>query len=199
LSQGRVSTVVVRKGSPTELAASTDPAALEDAARTFRSEVVDAVAHASTTTGYVIGARAEARLVSGLSNLCGVPAVASCAAAVAVLRDGAVERLQLVHPPWFDAGFDELGIAYFRGHGFDAVATRAVELPDDPELVEPAQVVDWVEHHVLDGVDGVYLAGNGFRTAATVDELARRTGRVVVAANQALLRAVLSAMDTPDR
>ena len=95
--------------------------------------------------------------------------------------------------------FDRLGVAYFRDRGFDAVATRAVELSDDPALVETEQVVDWVERRVRDGVDGVYLAGNGFRAAAAVDELARRTGRVVVSANQALLRAVLSVDATPER
>jgi maleate isomerase len=199
LSDGRVAIVMLRVGSPTELRASTGSAALERAARTFRPAVVDAVAHASTTTGYVIGVRAEATLVDQLGLLCGVPAVASCAAAVTALRLGAVERLQLVHPPWFDTDFDELGVAYFRGHGFDAMATRAVELPDDPALVEPEHVVDWVERHVLDGVDGVYLAGNGFRAAAAVPELALRTGLVVISANQAVLRAVLAATGTPDR
>jgi maleate isomerase len=72
------------------------------------------------------------------------------------------------------------------------MATRAEELPNDPALVEPGQVVDWVERHLEDHLDGIYLAGTGFRTAATVDDLQRRTGRVVVSANQALLQAVLS-------
>jgi maleate isomerase len=72
------------------------------------------------------------------------------------------------------------------------VATRAQELPNDPALVESGQVVDWVERHLEDELDGIYLAGNGFPTAATIDELQRRTGRVVVSANQALLQAVLS-------
>jgi maleate isomerase len=192
LSEGRVSTVVVRAGSPTELAASTEPAALQEAAATFRTSQVDAVAHASTTTGYLIGATEEASLVSELARLCGVPAFASCAAAVAALRAGSAERIQLVHPPWFAPAFDDLGVAYFRAQGFDAVASRAEELPEDPALVEPGQVVDWVQRHLEDRLDGIYLAGNGFRAAASVDELQRRTGRVVVSANQALLQAVLS-------
>ena len=192
LSHGRVRTVVVRAGSPTELGASTEPAALEEAAGTFRSLEVDAVAHASTTTGYLIGASREASLISELVRLCGVPAFATCASAVAALRAGGAERIQLVHPPWFAHVFDDLGVAYFRAEAFDVMATRADELPYDPALVEPGQVVDWVERHLHDQVDGIYLAGNGFRTAATVDELQRRTGRVVVSANQALLQAVLS-------
>jgi maleate isomerase len=192
LSHGRVRTVVIRAGSPTELGASTEPAALERAAGTFQSSQVDAVAHASTTTGYLIGASREALLVSELARLCDVPAFATCAAAVAALRAGGAERIQLVHPPWFAHAFDDLGVAYFRAEGFDVMATRVEELPHDPALVEPGQVVDWVERHLQDQVDGIYLAGNGFRTAATVDELQRRTGRVVVSANQALLQAVLS-------
>jgi maleate isomerase len=150
------------------------------------------VAHASTTTGYLIGASKEASLVSELSRLCGVPAYASCAAAVAALRAGGAERIQLVHPPWFAHAFDDLGVAYFHNQGFHVVATRAEELPHDPALVEPGHVVDWLERHLQDGLEGIYLAGNGFRTAATVDELQRRTGKIVVSANQALLDAVLA-------
>jgi|1186.fasta_scaffold67611_1 maleate isomerase len=192
LSHGRVRTVVVRAGSPRDLGASTNPAALEEAAATFRSSEVDAVAHASTTTGYLIGASKEAWLVAELERLCGVPAFASCGAAVAALRAGGAARVQLVHPPWFAHALDDQGVAYFRAQGFHVVATRAEELPDDPALVEPEQIVEWVEQHLRDDLDGIYLAGNGFRTAATLNELQRRTGKVIVSANQALLQAVLS-------
>ena len=195
LSRGRVTTVIARAGSQTELRTSTEPAALAEAARTFRSSEVDAVAHASTTTGYVIGASAEASLVDRLARACGVPAVASCAAAVAMLRAADVVRVQLVHPPWFDDAFDDLGVAYFAHHGFEAVATRAVGLPHDPARVETVHVVEWVERHVEDRAEAVYLAGNGFRAAAAVGELERRTGLVVVSANQALLTALLSATE----
>jgi maleate isomerase len=191
LTRGQVRTVVVRVGSPTELTASTAPGALQDAAQTFRSAQVDAVAHASTTTGYLIGASEEAVLIGELARLCGVPASASCAAAVAALRAGGAERVQLVHPPWFADAFDDLGVAYFRSQGLDAVATRAHELPCDPALIEPEHVIDWVERHLRDQADGVYLAGNGFRTATAVHTLQRTTGKVVVSANQALLRALM--------
>jgi len=185
-------TVVVRAGSPTQLSASTEPSALEEAARIFRSSAVDVVVHASTTTGYLIGADKEALLVDELARLCGVPALASCTAAVSALRAGGAERVQLVHPPWFTDVFDVLGVEYFQVHGFQAVATRARDLPDDPTLVEPHHVIDWLDRHLQDKTDGIYLAGNGFRTAAAVDELKQRTGRVVVSANGALLQAVLS-------
>jgi maleate isomerase len=192
LSEGRVRTVVVRAGSSTQLSASTKQPALQEAASIFRSSAVDAVVHASTTTGYLIGADKEALLVDELARLCGVPAFASCAAAVSALRAGGAERIQLVHPPWFTDGFDVLGVEYFQAHDLHAVATRARELPNDPALIEPHHVIDWLDRHQQDKTDGIYLAGNGFRTAAAVDELKQRTGKVVVSANGALLEAVLS-------
>ena len=208
MTSGRVATLVFRTGSPpgpspapsrTEppahaaLRASTELAAIDRAAFSFRGRTLTAVAHASTTSGYVIGHRDEAATAERLSQRFGVPAVTSCAAVVAVLRTHGVGRVQLVHPPWFDDELDELGAAYFRGQGLDAVVTRAVGLPSDPARVEPQHVVDWVEHHVEDRADAVFLAGNGFRAAAAVQELELRTDRLVLEANQALLWGVLAA------
>jgi maleate isomerase len=77
MTRGRVATVVSRTGSPpeasqapsrpdppahAELRASTEPAALDRAAAIFRGSTLAAVAHASTTSGYVIGHREEADL-----------------------------------------------------------------------------------------------------------------------------------------
>jgi maleate isomerase len=211
MTRGRVTTVVSRTVSPpeasqapsrttppahAELRASTEPAALERAAVTFRGRTLAAVAHASTTSGYVMGRRAEAALAERLSQRFDVPAVASCAAVAAALRTRGVERVQLVHPPWFDDGFDELGAAYFRSQGFDAVVTKAVDLCRDPAQVDPQYVIDWVEHHVEDRSEALFLAGNGFRAAGAVEELESRTGRLVLEANQALLWAILAATGT---
>lgn len=210
MTSGRVVTVVCRTGSPPEasqaplatvpsahleLRASTELAAIDRAAATFRGTMLDAVAHASTTSGYVIGHRAEAAAVGRLAQRFGVPAVASCAAAVAALRAYGVGRVQLIHPPWFDDEFDELGEAYFRAQGFDAVVTKAVGLPGDPARVELHDVVEWVEHHLEDRAEAVFLAGNGFRAAGAVEELELRTDRLVLEANQALLWGILTATD----
>src|SRR5918997_6772303 len=98
MTRGRVATVVARTGSSTdapqarsatapsahaELRASTEDAALDRAAVTFRGRTLSAVVHASTTTGYVLGHLEEASLVERLSQRFDVPAVASCAAAAA--------------------------------------------------------------------------------------------------------------------
>jgi len=160
---------------------------------TFTGTTLNAVAHASTTTGYVIGHAEEAALVERLSLHFDVPAVASCAAVVAALRRYGVEHVQLVHPPWFTADFDDLAAAYFGSQGFDVVVSRAAALPRDPADVDSHSVVDWVEHHVRGPVEAVFLAGNGFRGAGAVEELELRTGRLVLQANQALLWEILAA------
>ena len=208
MTSGRIATVVFRTGSPpgaspaplrtvppahAGLRASTEPAAIDRAAVTFRGMTLAAVTHASTTSGYVIGQREEAALIGRLSQRFEVPAFASCAAAAAALRRHGVGQVQVVHPPWFNDEFDELGAAYFRSQGFDATVTKATGLPDSAARVDPRRIIDWVEHHVQDGVEAVFLAGNGFRAAGVVEELELRTGRLVLEANQALLWGILSA------
>lgn len=96
-----------------------------------------------------------------------------------------------VHPPWFDDATSELGATYFRAQGFDAVASRADTLPDDPAQVRPGPVADWVCRHVRDGAEAIFLGGNGFQAAGAVEEIERRTGRLVLEANQALLWSIL--------
>jgi maleate isomerase len=216
MTRGRVTTVVSRtsslresssessstsppsSASPThpELRASTGAAALDYAAAAFAGSTLAAVAHASTTSAYVIGHRGEAALVERLSQRFDVPAVASCSAVAAALRTHEAERLQLVHPPWFDDEFDQLATAHFRSLGFDAEVTKATGLPADPARVEPQHVIDWLAHNVSDRAEAIFLAGNGFRAAETIEELERRTGRLVLTANQALLWGILAATGT---
>ncbi|CAN5605611.1 hypothetical protein BH10ACT10_BH10ACT10_09830 [soil metagenome] len=206
MTYGRVATVVSRtRSSPeqppdlaahAELRASTTSAALDRAAKEFGDRTLAAVAHASTTSGYVIGGLAEADLLDRVSRRFGVPALASCAATADALHRHQVDRVQLVHPPWFDDAFDKLGATYFRSHGFDPIVTRASDLPDDPARVHPQDVVDWLAHHVEDRSQAMFLAGNGFRSVGAIDEIERRTGRLVVTANQAMLWGVLTATGT---
>jgi maleate isomerase len=172
------------------------PAAVDTAAARFRQGSVDAVAYASTTTGYALGHRKEATLVRRLRRLCGVPVVASASSAADALRTCGAQRVTLVHPPWFHDEIDQLGAGYFRDLGFDVTLTNATGLPDDPSMVRTRQVVDWVSGHLGDQADAVFIAGNGFRAAQAVEELERRTGRLVLEANQVMLWSILAATRT---
>lgn len=86
----------------------------------------------------------------------------------------------------------------FRSHEVDAVVTKAVVLPDDPACVDKQRVIAWVDQHVTDRAQAIFLAGNGFRSAGAVEELELRTGRLVLGANQTLVWGILAKMGTAD-
>lgn len=205
MSSGRVRTLVSRIQPPRPgsqavpplqaLRRAALPETVDDAAEAFPHGSIDALAYASSSSAYVIGFDAEAVLVDRLRDRWGVPAASSSMAAVQALRAHGVEHVALVHPPWFDDETSDLGAAYFRGQGFDAVASRALTLPVDPAQVQPRPVADWVTHHVDDQVQAVVLGGNGFRAAGAIDEIERRTGRLVLQANQVLLWSILLASE----
>lgn len=210
-SRGRVATLIARTKTPPHpsggprqplafgvagLRALSMPAVLDLATTNFRNRSIDVIAHASTTSSYVPGRRAETALDGHIARQRNVPVVASGAAAVAGPRACAVQRVQLIHPPWFDDAFEVLGVTYFRDHGFDAWVSKAMSLPADRARVTTEQIMQWVVSHVADRAEAVFLAGAGFRTADAIDELERRTGRPVVGANQALLREILAVTNT---
>lgn len=90
----------------------------------------------------------------------------------------------------------DLGAEYFRDHGIDAVVLTATSLPRDPARVRPKQVIDWVSRTVDASTEAIFIAGNGFRAARTIEELERRTGQLVLEANQVLLWSILIASGT---
>lgn len=208
MAPGRITAVVARvrpagataswtpPPGASELRALAAPSSVDRAAAPLRAGSVEVVAFASTSSGYVLGHRAEAALVEGLRQSCGVPVVASGSSAVEALRASGSGRVLLVHPPWFDDEVDALGTRYFRDQGFEVSLSKASGLPDDPGAVRAEQVVDWVLRHVGDEADTVFLAGNGFRATRAIEELERHTGQLVLTANQVLLWSILAATGT---
>ena len=165
--------------------------ALDEAAATLPAGSVDVPADASTSSGYAIGAAAERDLLERLRERWNLPVVSSSLAAVDALHAYGIERVSLVHPAWFEVEASELGAGYFCSQGFDAVATRADSLPHDPAEVRPDDVTDWVVAHLDDRADAVILGGNGFLAARAIEPIERRTGVLVLEANQVLLWAIL--------
>ncbi|HWD83241.1 MAG TPA: hypothetical protein VG497_30285 [Kribbella sp.] len=174
LAAGQLQVVVSRAAQP-EQAAAALPA-------------VDVLAIASTGTGYSLGYDEESALVRRLHERWNVPVCATSMAAVEALQSHHVHRISLVHPPWFGQDLNDLGAAYFRSQGFEVVQAQLADLPDDPEHIQPAMVVDWVMQHLDPRAEAVFLGGNGFRAARAIDDLQRRTGRIVLTANQVLFR-----------
>ncbi|HZX05452.1 hypothetical protein [Kribbella sp.] len=198
MASGRVRVEVSRTASdagptsPDGLRAQARPAVLDKAAALLPA--ADVLAFASTGSAYALGYAEESALVERLRERWDVPVSATCLAAVAALRARDIKRISLVHPPWFGASLNELGAEYFGSQGFEVVDARLADLPDDPNKVEPAMVVEWVARHLSDRAEAVFIGGNGLRAARAVRALERRTGRVVLQANQILLWSVLHNM-----
>ena len=172
------------------------PSAMNAAAAAFPDGSIDVLAYASTSSGYIIGFAAEVELVRRLHQRWALPVASSCLAAVQALRAYGVERIAVVHPPWFDDETNDLGATYFRSQGFDAVASRADSLPDDPAQVRPGPITEWVSRHLSDQTEAVFLGGNGFHAAEAVEHIERRTGRLVLESNQVLLWSISDATQT---
>ncbi|GAA3573354.1 aspartate/glutamate racemase family protein [Kribbella ginsengisoli] len=203
MASAQVDVVVARVSPPdgtttppsaaADLRALATPSALQPAVESLFDASIDVIAYASTTSGYAIGHAAEAELARRLRRLSGVPVVTSGLAAVHALKAFGVRRVALIHPPWFDDEMADLGTDYFRAQELDAVTLTATSLPKDPTQVRPEQVIEYVSTQVDASTDAIFFAGNGFRAAATIEELERRTGQLVLEANQVLLWSLLIA------
>jgi maleate isomerase len=150
------------------------------------------IGYASTSTGYAIGFDDETAMVQRLSRRSGRPVAATCTSAVQALRVLDVDRIALVHPPWFDDEINELGAAYFRGQGLQVVSSASADLPQDPRRIETAAVMEWTSRHVTDDAEAVYIGGNGFRAAAAIQRLEDMLERPVLTSNQVLLWTLLA-------
>jgi maleate isomerase len=179
-------------GPAADLRALTRPPVLDEAAEALASRGIDAIAYASTSTAYEIGFDDEVAMVSRISRRVALPAVATCASVVLALRHFGVERLALVHPPWFEGELNDLGAAYFRSEGFGVVMSASADLAQDPRRIEPGDVVEWASSHVPDDADGVFIGGNGFRAAGAIEELEAALACPVLESNQVLLWNVLA-------
>jgi maleate isomerase len=201
MTSGRVTTRVARTTtreagtdprSPVDLRALTTAPLLDRAAELLARESIDAIGYASTSSAYAVGFDNETAVVSGLSQRSGLPVVATCASAVFALRLLGIERVALVHPPWFDTELNELGCSYFGSQGLEVVMSASAQLSRDPNSIEPDAVIEWTSRHVADDADAVFIGGNGFRAAGAIEPLELALGRPVLQSNQVLLWSVLA-------
>jgi maleate isomerase len=131
--------------SPSGLRALTAPSALDAAATAFAGAPVDVIGYASTSTGYAIGFDAEAAMVERLSQRWSLPVAGTSLSAGAALQALHVQRVALVHPPWFGDELNDLGAAYFRSRGIDVVSSESAALVNDPRRIEPEPGVALVD------------------------------------------------------
>jgi hypothetical protein len=138
--------------SPAELRALAMPQALEETAAVFATGSVEVIGYASTTSAYAIGGDAESAMVDRVSRQLGLPVAATGLSAVRALRALDVDRVALVHPPWFEDELNELGLSQFAdtddcSHDSDlvrVVAARNYLARDDASIdVKAARIHEY--------------------------------------------------------
>jgi maleate isomerase len=175
----------------------TGPELLDEAADVLGLGTLHAVAYASTSSAYALGLDGEAAVAARLTRRLRVPVVATCASAVDALRVLEVERIALVHPPWFGPELNESGADYFVLAGFDVVSSASAIVSPDPERVNLDAVHEWIVRNVSESADAVFVGGNGFRVAGAIARLETALRRPVLTSNQVLLWSILVATDAP--
>lgn len=147
-----------------------------------------AILYAFTSSSYVMGAEADATLTARLeSRVNGVRVILTCVAATAALRFLGVQRVSLIHPPWFSEAMNDQGKAYFGALGFDVVQCTRIQPARSFTEVAPAEVFEFVSAHTPPNADAVFIGGNGLRAIGAIRALEARINKPVLSANQVLL------------
>ena len=168
-----------------------DPPGPDNAIELLARLPLQTIVFAFTTGSYLLGTTGEQALVTRLEERShGIPVLMPGAAAVAAFRALAVGRIALFHAPFFTDDVDQKGVAYFQNQGFEVVhashltPAREVPHPNLGSIVSPAELYEWVRTHAPSNVDGVFIAGNGFRSIGVIEALEEDLGRPVLTANQ---------------
>jgi maleate isomerase len=171
-----------------------DPPGPDNATELLARLPLHSIVFAFTTSSYLLGTTGEQALAARLEERSnGIPVLLPMIAAAAAFRALAVGRIALFHPPWFTDDVVQKGVAYFQNQGFEVVhashltPARKVPHPNLGSDVNPAELYEWVRNHAPSNMEGVFIAGNGFRAIGVIAALEEDLGRPVLTANQVAL------------
>lgn len=112
-------------------------------------------------------------------------------AAVAAFRALKIQRIAIMHPPWFSPETNAHGERYYRSHGFDIIRCELMTPARRFTEVQPAEVFERATALMPSDAEALLIAGNGLRAAGAIAALEAELARPVVTANQVLLWATL--------
>ena len=176
---------IIPRVDPEIARAFSQPPAVDDAAALLAPLTPNAIVYAFTSSSYILGSEADARLKARLQNRTGgIPIVIQTPSLASALQALDSERIALIHPPWFSTELDALGARYFQKEGFDVVYHGPARLRGDYGDIGPEQIFEWTKAQVPDNADAVVIGGGGFRAIGAIQALERSLGRPVLSANQ---------------
>ena len=145
-----------------------------------------------SSSSYFIERQEENELLTRLERrVAGTKLILLTLATVDALRVLQINRVAIMHPPWFSSDTNANGELYYRGHGFDVVRCERMTPARRFTEVQPAEVFDRAKALVSRDAEALVIAGNGLRSVGTIAALETELKRPVVTANQVLLWAAL--------
>jgi maleate isomerase len=182
----------------TDLPTYGDPPGPDHATERLARLPLQAIVYAWTWGSYVLGTTGEQELVARLEKRSnGIPVRMPARAATAAFRELGAGRIALIHAPFFTDEADQKGVEYFQEHGFEVVHVshlmpdQKVPHPNLGSIVSPPDLYEWVRKHLPSNAEGIFIAGNGFRSIGVIAALEEDLGRPVLTANQVALWYVL--------
>jgi maleate isomerase len=169
-----------------------DPPGPDDATKVLASLQPQCIVYAFTAGSYLLGPTGERMLIDRLEQSSpDIPVVMPGCAAVTAFKALGAKRIALFHPPWYVNDMDGKGVAYFSNQGFTVVDAShftpevAVPHPNFGSAVGPDEMYAWIRKRVPSNVDGLFIAGNGWRTIGVISALEEDLGLPVLTASQA--------------
>jgi maleate isomerase len=145
-----------------------------------------------SSSSYVIEREQERDLRNRVERkIAGTTLILPTLATVAALRTLRINRVAIMHPPWFSAEMNANGERYYRGYGFEVVRCERMSPARTFTEVRPAEVFAQAKALVPSDAEALVIAGNGLRAVGTIAALEEELKRPVVTANQVLLWAAL--------
>jgi len=129
----------------------------------------------------------------------GIRVISTCLAATAALGQLGVQRILVVHPPFWTESANEEGRAYWRAAGFDVLHCVRHEPTRGFTEVAPREVVEFVSARTPREAQAVFIGGNGMRAVGAIKALEARLLRPVLSANQIVLWDALRSVGQADR
>jgi len=159
----------------------------------------NAIAHAFTSSSYLLGKEADLALRDRLTDAGGgIPIVIQALAIVDALEALGASRIALFHPPWYQEDVDALGVEYFQSHGLDVVQHGVAKIETEFCDAKSQDVYTWCTEQTCDAAQAVVLGGAGFRSIGAIDAIEQTLERPVVTGNQATFWRALHHADIHD-
>lgn len=171
---------------PDAAKAFSEPPTVDQAVDLLAPLELNSIVYCFTSSSYVLGSQNDSLLKARLEERSnGTPIVIQTTAIVSALQALSVQRISLMHPPWYTSELDEMGATYFEDEGFEVVYHSPAHIHRDYGDPAPEKIFNWAKDHTPDEAGALVIGGGGFRAIGVIDALETTLDRPVLSANQA--------------